>query len=125
MLPNICRTEIANWLRLELKTIRLDVLLASPHVVGFGPRITPFECALEYAPMSDQDSIARIAELKQRLEELEEQFRVEARKRGFDPAQAENMALPASLSRLFAECAEIKSELEELAIADQTGEGSR
>jgi hypothetical protein len=72
--------------------------------------------------MSDQDSVARIAELKQRLEELEGRFRAEARKRGFDPAQAENMALPASLARLFAEGAEIRSELEEVAIADQRGE---
>ena len=75
--------------------------------------------------MSVQDADARIAELKQRLAELDGRFRAEARKRGFDPAQAENMALPATLARLFAECAEIKSELEELAVTDQTGEGTR
>ncbi len=57
----------------------------------------------------------RIAELQQRLAELDARFQTEAKQRGFDPAQIENMALPTPLAKLFAECAEIKSELDELA----------
>jgi len=37
---------------------------------------------------------------------------------GFDPAQIENMALPTALAKLLEERAEIKSELEELAVED-------
>ena len=66
--------------------------------------------------MSGQERDARIAELQHRLEELEGRFRAEAQKRGFDPVQIENMALPTALATLFAECAEIRSELEELAV---------
>ena len=65
--------------------------------------------------MSAADRDARTEELKQKLAELESRFQTEAYKRGFDPAQVENMALPAALARLFEECAEIKSELAELA----------
>ena len=65
--------------------------------------------------MSAEEQDARTAELKQKLAELEARFRTEAYKRGFDPAQVENMALPAALARLFEECAEIKLELTELA----------
>jgi hypothetical protein len=64
--------------------------------------------------MSGQDRDTRIAELQHRLRDLEARFQTEARKRGFDPAQIENMALPAALAKLFAERAEIKAELEEL-----------
>ena len=64
-------------------------------------------------PARDRDT--RIAELQQRLAELDLRFQTEAKKRGFDPAQVENMALPTPLAKLFAECTEIKSELEELA----------
>jgi hypothetical protein len=58
----------------------------------------------------------RTAELNERLRETEARFRQEALKRGFDPAQAENMALPSSLARLFAERAAIIAELEELRV---------
>jgi hypothetical protein len=70
--------------------------------------------------MSAAERDVRTAELKQKLAELEARFRTEAYRRGFDPAQVENMALPTALARLFEECAELKSELAEL--ADQ-GEG--
>ena len=49
------------------------------------------------------------------LRALEARFDAEARKRGFDPAQAENMALPSTLATLFLEREEIRAELEELA----------
>ena len=57
----------------------------------------------------------RIAELQNKLEQLDERFRTEAQRRGFDPAQVENMALPTALAKLFAERAQVASELEELA----------
>jgi hypothetical protein len=71
-------------------------------------------------PTSEVD--ARIAELKEKLAALEEQFRSEAQKRGFDPAQIANMALPAALARLVAAAAEVKDELAELVVTDETGE---
>jgi len=72
--------------------------------------------------MSASEVDVRIAELKEKLTELEEQFRSEAQKRGFDPAQIANMALPAALAKLFAAAAEIKDELDELVGTDETGE---
>lgn len=53
--------------------------------------------------------------LMQKLSECEARFDAETRKRGFDPSQAENMALPSMLARLFTECAELRSELDEIA----------
>lgn len=73
--------------------------------------------------MSAVDRDTRIAELKQQLAELETRFRTEAHRRGFDPAQIENMALPAALANVFAECAEVKSELEELECEAQNRKG--
>lgn len=61
----------------------------------------------------DRDEI--ISRLQRKLAECEARFDAEARRRGFDPAQAENMALPSTLARLFTEREEIRAELEELA----------
>ena len=60
-------------------------------------------------------------ELEKKLSELNKRFADEMRKRGFDPAQADNVALPSALAKLFAEREEIKAELEELIALDQTG----
>ena len=60
-------------------------------------------------------------ELEKRLGELDTRFANEMRKRGFDPAQADNIALPSALAKLFAEREEIKAALEELVALDQTG----
>ena len=60
-------------------------------------------------------------ELEKRLGELDTRFANEMRKRGFDPAQADNVALPSALAKLFAEREAIKAELEELVAPDQTG----
>lgn len=56
----------------------------------------------------------RVLRLVEKLRECEARFDAEARQRGFDPAQAKNMALPSTLARLFAECEEIRTELEEM-----------
>jgi hypothetical protein len=54
------------------------------------------------------------AELNQRLRELDAEFDLEMRARGFDPAQAENVALPTHLAALYAEREQIKAQLAEL-----------
>ena len=66
--------------------------------------------------MTGENETRRI-ELVSRLGDLEERFADEMRKRGFDPAQAENLALPSALARMFTERLEIIDELEELAEA--------
>ncbi|MEK6333862.1 MAG: hypothetical protein AABM67_02875 [Acidobacteriota bacterium] len=54
-----------------------------------------------------------IAALRARLRELEAEFDREMRARGFDPAQAENVALPSHLAALYAEREQIRAELDE------------
>jgi hypothetical protein len=53
-------------------------------------------------------------ELKKKLQTLDAEFDREMRARGFDPAQAENVALPSHLAALYAERERIKEELSEL-----------
>ena len=52
-------------------------------------------------------------ELNQKLRELDAEFDREMRTRGFDPAQAENVALPSHLAALYAERERIKAQIEE------------
>jgi hypothetical protein len=52
-------------------------------------------------------------ELNQKLRALGAEFDREMRTRGFDPAQAENVALPSHLAALYAEREKIKAEIEE------------
>jgi hypothetical protein len=53
-------------------------------------------------------------ELNKKLRTLDAEFDREMRARGFDPAQADNVALPSHLAALYAERDQIKAELEEL-----------
>jgi len=53
-------------------------------------------------------------ELNQKLRTLDAEFDREMRTRGFDPAQAENVALPSHLAALYTEREKIRAELEEL-----------
>jgi hypothetical protein len=53
-------------------------------------------------------------ELNEKLRGLDAEFDREMRARGFDPAQAENIALPAHLAKLYAERELVKAELQEL-----------
>jgi len=46
--------------------------------------------------------------------EITEQFEQQMRVRGFDPQQAENVALPAALARLYIERQELLEKLEEI-----------
>jgi hypothetical protein len=61
-----------------------------------------------YAMSSDP-----IGDLRDRLRLINAEFDREMRLRGFDPAQADNMALPSHLAALYAERAEIEAQLEE------------
>ena len=60
--------------------------------------------------------------LEAKLRTLNTRLRDEMLKRGFDPSQAENVALPSALAKLFAECEEVKMELEELIVRDDQEE---
>ena len=52
--------------------------------------------------------------LRERLRALDAEFDQELRARGFDPAQAENVALPTHLATLYAKREQIKAQLAEL-----------
>lgn len=56
---------------------------------------------------------AEIEQLHERLRALDAEFDQEMRARGFDPAQAENVALPSHLATLYAERGQIKAKLQE------------
>jgi hypothetical protein len=58
-------------------------------------------------------------ELEAQLRLIDAEFDREMRERGFEPAQAENVALPTSLARLYAERESLKAELEELTSGGQ------
>ncbi len=53
-------------------------------------------------------------ELNERLRALDAEFDREMRARGFDPAQAENVALPSHLATLYAKRVRIRAQLAEL-----------
>jgi hypothetical protein len=53
-------------------------------------------------------------QLEARLLEITEQFEQQMRVRGFDPQQADNVALPAPLARLYIERQELLEKLEEI-----------
>jgi hypothetical protein len=59
------------------------------------------------------DRQQELSDLRERLRRLDVEFDREMRARGFDPAQAENVALPAHLAALYAERDRIKADLEE------------
>jgi hypothetical protein len=58
---------------------------------------------------------ARNQALRDQLIALDLEFDSEMRARGFDPAQAENVALPSHLAALYTKRERIKAELDELA----------
>jgi hypothetical protein len=52
--------------------------------------------------------------MREKLHTLDAEFDREMRARGFDPAQAENVALPSHLAALYVERQQIRAELEQL-----------
>ena len=57
--------------------------------------------------------VSTIEDLKEKLRLLDAEFDREMRARGFDPAQQENVALPAHLAELYKQRERIKAELSE------------
>ena len=62
--------------------------------------------------MTDSENVRR-RELEAKLRSVEETFAREMRERGFELEQAENVALPGSLARLYAERESLKAQLQE------------
>ena len=60
------------------------------------------------------NSLDDLNALRAKLRALDAEFDQELRARGFDPAQAENVALPSHLATLYAEREQIKAQLAEL-----------
>ena len=54
-----------------------------------------------------------VSDLRQQLRTLDAEFDREMRARGFDPAQAENIALPSHLAALYIERERIRAALED------------
>jgi hypothetical protein len=63
--------------------------------------------------------MSKSEDLNERVRVLDAEFDREMRARGFDPAQQENIALPAHLAELYKQREQVKAELAELA-----GEGN-
>jgi len=68
----------------------------------------------------DDKTKDRVLELEACLKSLNENFDREMRARGFEPAQAENVALPAALARLYMERQLLLEELNNLEPKDIT-----
>ena len=68
---------------------------------------------VRYSLMEDLSSDRRRA-LEEKLRSVEEIFVREMRQRGFEPDQAENVALPTSLARLYTQREALKTELDEM-----------
>ena len=68
---------------------------------------------VRYPLMADRTSDRRRA-LEEKLRSVEEIFVREMRQRGFEPDQAENVALPTSLARLYTQREALKTELGEM-----------
>jgi hypothetical protein len=60
------------------------------------------------------DDVKEMNRMRGKLHALDAEFDREMRARGFDPAQAENVALPSHLAALYAEREQIRAELDEL-----------
>jgi septation ring formation regulator EzrA len=56
----------------------------------------------------------REVQLQERLREVEDNFDRQMRARGFEPTQAELIALPGPLANLYAEREELRAELQNL-----------
>ncbi len=63
---------------------------------------------------NDARSAAHLREMELKVHKLEMQFVREMEERGFDPAQAETVALPSALANLYTLLEEARAELAEL-----------
>ncbi len=60
------------------------------------------------------DTTDRRHALEEKLRSVEELFVRQMRERGFEPDQAENVALPSSLAQLYTQREALKTELDEM-----------
>ncbi len=82
------------------------------------------EIACRMSPMSYKTREPR-GQLEERLREVEETFERQMRERGFEPAQAELVALPGPLAKLYAEREQLRADLKELKADPSSKETSR
>ena len=75
--------------------------------------------SVECLEMSDPKGF-EMASLQARLRDVEQRFEQEMRARGFDPAQDENLALTASLAKLYTEREHLRAQLQSLADQETT-----
>ncbi len=68
---------------------------------------------VRYPLMADRKSDRRSA-LEEQLRSVAETFEREMRRRGFEPDQAENVALPTYLARLYTQREALKTELDKM-----------
>ena len=61
----------------------------------------------------------RLEQLRHQLDQLTETFERDMRARGFDPAQAENAALPTSLAQLYLQRESLKEQVEEVSKSNE------
>jgi len=66
-------------------------------------------------------SLTESEKLRERRRSLDEEFEDELRKRGFDPAQADNVALPTHLAELKAQLDDVNAKLAEFEGRQKTG----
>lgn len=66
------------------------------------------------AESRDSSEESRRTRLEEKLREVDLQLRREMRARGFDPDQGDNLALTASLAKLYSEREQLREELESL-----------
>jgi predicted GNAT superfamily acetyltransferase len=71
--------------------------------------------------MWTMDDVKEIKRMHEHLRALNAEFDREMRARGFDPAQLENVALPAHLAELYKQREQVKAELAELT-GEEAGE---
>jgi hypothetical protein len=72
-------------------------------------------------PVMSRETDTDRAELEAKLRKVEAAFENELRARGFDPAQLQNVALPGSLAKLYAQREQVRNELEELIASIEAG----
>ena len=70
------------------------------------------------------DEVDEVSRIREKLRLVTEQFEREMRERGFDPQQAENVPLTASLAKLHFEQTNLRLKLAELLGEEQFHDGN-
>lgn len=82
----------------------------------FSAKARRSKLSVEWCRMFTTESVSLTAraQLEEKLREADERLLSEMRARGFDPAQAENLALTGQLAKLYMERARLQEELDQL-----------